>query len=746
MSKETPYKGPAAGVKALTESYKHLSEQKALVTGVKALLRMNKPKGFDCPGCAWPDPKNHSHFEFCENGVKAIAAETTTKVIFADFFEKHTISDLLKKDGYWLEQQGRLGEPLVYNHQKDKYEAVSWEKAFELIGACIHESLPNEVVFYTSGRTSNEAAFLYQLLGRELGTNNFPDCSNMCHESSGVALTESIGIGKGTVTLEDFELADAIFIFGQNPGTNHPRMLTDLQNANKRGAKIVSFNPLIEKGLLEFQHPQNISDVILNKKNQISTHYYQVLIGGDFAALKGLLKVVFEEELKNPIHFDYAFIKEHTVGFDELKSDIENTTWEDIILQSGLTKSQILEAAEIYLNADKTIICWAMGLTQHKHAVITIQQIVNLLLLKGNIGKPGAGVCPVRGHSNVQGDRTMGIMEKPRKDFLDSLGRVFNFIPPYESGYDTVAAIKAMDGNKVKVLIGMGGNFASATPDTDFTENSIRKCELTVHISTKLNRSHLITGKHALILPCLGRTEIDLQNGIPQFVTVEDSMSMVHTSEGKNKPVSKNLLSEPAIVAGIAIAGLPKTKTDWPEMIADYDKIRDKIEAVLPDFNNFQQKLKNKGGFRLRNSASEREWNTLTKKAKFYAEVLPNITLKGGQLRLMTMRSHDQYNTTIYGQDDRYRGIYGERKVIFLNESDMNEMLLNENDWVDIHSIDAHNNRRTANKFKVINYNIPKGCAAAYFPETNVLIPIDSIALKSHTPTSKFIVIELEKI
>jgi molybdopterin-dependent oxidoreductase alpha subunit len=744
-SEKPPYKGPAAGIKALTESFKHLSHEKALVTGTKALLRMNKPEGFDCPGCAWPDPKDHSPFEFCENGVKAIAAEATTKTLYADFFKNYTVTDLLQKEGYWLEQQGRLAEPMVYNKDTDRYDAIPWEKAFELIGQNIRNVDPKELVFYTSGRTSNEAAFLYQLMGRQLGTNNFPDCSNMCHESSGSAMNEAIGVGKGTVTLEDFELADAIFIFGQNPGTNHPRMLSELEAANKRGAKVVSFNPLKEKGLLDFQHPQNVSDVLLNKANSISTHYYQVLIGGDFAALKGLLKAVFETELVRPGHIDFDFIAAHTSGYEELKADIENVSWEDIVEQSGLTKEQILEAANVYMASDKTIICWAMGLTQHKHAVITIQQAINLLLLKGNIGKPGAGACPVRGHSNVQGDRTMGIYEKPKKEFLNSLGKVFNFTPPYEHGLDTVAAIKAMDEGKIKVFIGMGGNFAWATPDTELTENAIRKCDLTVHISTKLNRSHLVVGKNALILPCLGRTEIDMQNGIPQYVTVEDSMSMVHTSEGKNDPVSKRLMSETAIVSGIAMASMPESKTDWLGMKNDYHLIREKIEETLPIFKNFHKKLKAPGGFRLKNNAGEREWGTLTGKARFMNAPLSKLSVKKGQLKLMTIRSHDQYNTTIYGNNDRYRGIYAERKVVLINKDDMLELGLKQNDWVDIHSFYAQDKRRTAPKFKIKQYDIPKGCVAAYFPETNVLVPIDSIADKSHTPTSKYIVVELEK-
>lgn len=750
MAKDTikpPYHYPAAGIGALASSLRHILQERALKPGVAALLRMNKPGGFDCPGCAWPDPKNPSIAEFCENGVKAIAAETTTKRVTKEFFNQYTVNKLLQQDGYWLEQQGRLTEPMLYNPQSDTYQPVSWEKAFYIIGQTIqHLNHPDEAVFYTSGRTSNEAAFLYQLFGRELGTNNFPDCSNMCHESSGVALGESIGVGKGTVSLEDFEEAEAIFIFGQNPGTNHPRMLIELEKARKRGCEIVSVNPLKEKGLESFIHPQKVIPTLLGKGSSISSLYLQPLIGGDFAVLKGLIKVILAAEERQPGTIDWQFIDTHTTGFNELKRDIEQTFWENIEEQSGLSKEEITAAANIYLKSDKTIICWAMGLTQHKHAVITIQQLVNLALLKGNIGKPGAGLCPVRGHSNVQGDRTMGITENPRQEFLLALEKGFNFTPPQMPGYHTVAAIKAMQAEKVKVFIGMGGNFASATPDTHITEAALRKCALTVQISTKLNRSHLITGKQALILPCLGRTEIDLQNNIPQKITVEDSMSMVHASEGKNPPASNYLLSEPAIVACMAIASLPDTKTDWNGLVGNYDNIRSKIEEVFPAFKDFNEKITNPGGFHLRNSAREKEWITATGKARFITAPLPVIHVEKGYLRLMTIRSHDQYNTTIYGLNDRYRGIKGERKVVFVNPTDLTELGLSAHDWVNIISQQMDGVKRVAKAFKLIPYDIPKGCAAAYFPETNVLVPLDSVATKSHTPTSKFIIVRLEKV
>ncbi len=743
---QTPFKSPAGGVPALVSSLKHILGEKATRPGVQALLRMNKPGGFDCPGCAWPDPANPSIAEFCENGVKAVAAETTTKRVTREFFKKHTVSDLLLRDGYWLEQQGRLSEPMIFNRETDQYQPVSWEKAFHLIGETIKNlSDPDEAVFYTSGRTSNEAAFLYQLFGREVGTNNFPDCSNMCHESSGVALAESVGVGKGTVSLDDFQKADAIFIIGQNPGTNHPRMLTSLEKARKNGCEIVTFNPLREKGLESFIHPQNVVSTLSNKGSAISSLYLQPVIGGDFALLKGLIKGVLEAEERDGGHLDWEFIREHTIGFEEMRQDILATPWEEITHESGLSRSEILQACDIYLRSKATIACWAMGVTQHKHAVITIQYIVNLMLLKGNIGRPGAGLCPVRGHSNVQGDRTMGITELPGEEFLKALGTAFHFTPPSKHGYHTVDAIKAMANGKVKIFVGMGGNFASATPDSDFTESALRKVGLTVHVSTKLNRSHLVTGDQALILPCLGRTETDLQNGKPQTVTVEDSMSMVHGSEGKNTPASPHLLSEPAIVACMAIASLPNTKTDWKALVSDYDLIRSKIAEVLPAFKDYNQKIRKPGGFYLGNTAGERKWKTKTGKANFMTAPLPKLAVEPGKLRLMTIRSHDQYNTTIYGLNDRYRGIRGERKVVFVNAFDMADLGLQEDDRVDIVS-NADGTERVAKGFRIKVYDIPRGCAAAYFPETNVLVPIDSVADKSFTPTSKYIVVELKQV
>jgi len=735
----------AGGWGALKSSM-HFLKRESFIKGNKTLFKMNQPDGFDCPGCAWPDPKNPAATEFCENGVKALTYETTRKRANADMFALHSVAEMAAWDDFELEQQGRLCEPMRYNTETDHYEALSWEDAFELIAAEMKQlDDPNQAIFYTSGRTSNEAAFLYQLLARKFGTNNMPDCSNMCHESSGVGMSETVGIGKGTVQLDDFEAAESIFVFGQNPGTNHPRMLTELQSASKRGAKIVSFNPLVETGLKNFLHPQHIGAMLSNKATPISSHYYQVKIGGDLAAIRGMVKYMLEQEETKGGIIDHAFIQEHCSGFEAYAEKVKQEDWDFLIAQSGLSKAQLIEAAEVYIQTDSNICCWAMGLTQHKHGVANIQEIINLLLLKGNIGRPGAGPCPVRGHSNVQGDRTVGITELPAEEFLQRLDKAFNIQSPREHGYSVVHAIKAMAEGRGKVFIGMGGNFASATPDTKLTFQGLQKCNLTVHISTHLNRSHVIHGKQALILPCLGRSEEDLQAGGKQCVTVEDSMSMVHASNGSNKPATNTLKSEPAIVAGIGKALWGNHEINWDELISDYDNIRNKLEEVLPAFAGYNEKIKQPGGFHLRNSAAEREWNTSSGKAQFTANEVPDIQLAPGQLRLMTMRSHDQYNTTIYDYNDRYRGIKGERKIILLNKADMNDLGLEENELVDITSHATDGIERKATGFKVLSYDIPQECAGAYFPETNVLVGIDESAKKSHTPMSKFIVITLAR-
>ena len=741
-----PHSSPAAGLGALLSSFKHVVQNRGIVRNARSLFAVNQPDGFDCPGCAWPDPKDASKLgEYCENGVKAVAFETTAKRVTPAFFAEHKVGWLRQQTGHWLENQGRLTHPMRYNRETDHYEAISWEEAFALIGSALKGlNSPDEAIFYTSGRTSNEAAFLYQLFARRFGTNNLPDCSNMCHESSGAAMVPTLGVGKGTVTLEDFDHADAIFVIGQNPGTNHPRMLSELQGASERGAKIVTFNPLREPGLVSFIHPKHVVRTLLGRGTPISTHYYQVLVGGDLAALTGICKYLLEEKESC---LDRAFIEKETSGFDAFAEAVKAADWKTIETQSGLTRRQLVEAAEVYANAKNVIACWAMGLTQHKHAVATIQMVVNLLLMRGNVGRPGAGACPVRGHSNVQGDRTMGIVEIPKPAFNESLKRVFGFDPPQHHGYDVVAAITAMANGAAKVFIGMGGNFAAAAPDTEFTEAALSKCSLTVHISTKLNRSHLVTGQDALILPCLGRSEIDVQASGPQKVTVEDSMSMVHASHGKNPPASEHLKSEVAIVCGIAEAALPGDSIPWDAFRSDYLTIRAKIAATLPAlFENFEERIAAPGGFYLGNSVRDRAWATPNGKANFTAHSIPTLTLPAGQLRLMTIRSHDQFNTTVYDMHDRYRGIHGTRMVVFLNAEDIAERGLKDGDVIDLTSHTPEDGlKRTAAGFKVVAYDIPRGCAAAYFPETNGLVSKDSFADVSRTPLSKFIPITVAK-
>jgi molybdopterin-dependent oxidoreductase alpha subunit len=754
------YNGPAGGWAALRSVAQALMAQDIALKGAKTLLSANQPDGFDCPGCAWPDRNHASSFEFCENGAKAVAAEATARRVEAVFFAEHTVSELAEKSDFWLEDQGRLTQPMVYDEPSDKYQPIAWDAAFELIANALNALPdPNQAIFYTSGRTSNEAAFLYQLFVREYGTNNFPDCSNMCHEPSGVGMREQIGVGKGTVTLDDFEKADAIFIFGQNPGTNHPRMLGELRAANKRGAKIVSFNPLKERGLERFADPQDKLEMATLGATPISTHYFQLRIGGDFALAKGMMKHLLACEDAGQPTLDHAFMAEHTVGFNVLADSLRAESWPLLEQESGLSQAQMCAAADVYRAADSAIFCWGMGITQHTNSVATIQMLVNLLLMRGNIGRPGAGPCPVRGHSNVQGDRTMGIWEKPPASLLDKLKDVFGFEPPRANGVDTVEAIKLMLAGRGKVFFALGGNFAAATPDTYVTWKALRKCDLTVHVTTKLNRSHVVHGRQALILPCLGRTEVDLQATGPQGVTVEDSMSMVHISVGINPPASPQLLSEPAIVARLAQATIgQRSTTNWLHLIEDYSRIRDKIEAVFVDFKDFNRRVANPGGFRLHNPASERVWNTAAKKATFVAHAVPldspSHRARAQQkdtlvFTLLTTRSHDQYNTTIYGHDDRYRGVFGQRRVVFINREDIHALGLKNGDWVDIKTVwiqtdgaDSAQERR-ANRFKLVAYDIPRGNLAAYYPETNPLVPLASVALNAGTPASKSIPVVL---
>ncbi|QDU20627.1 FdhF/YdeP family oxidoreductase [Urbifossiella limnaea] len=744
-----PYPSPAAGLGALVSSLKHVVQNRGVVRNLRSLLRVNQPDGFDCPGCAWPEPKDPSRVgEYCENGVKAVTFETTAKRVTPEFFARHTVGWLRGQTHHWLENQGRLTHPMRYNPATDHYEPVTWADAFALVGGTLRGlDSPDRALFYTSGRTSNEAAFLYQLLARRFGTNNLPDCSNMCHESSGTALGEQLGVGKGTVTLEDFDHADLILVIGQNPGTNHPRMLAELQKAAERGAKIMTLNPLREPGLVSFVHPKHPVRTLLNRGTSLSTHYYQVLVGGDLAALTGICAHLLYAEAADPGKvIDHDFIRHHTDGFEAFAAQVNAADWPTIERESGLTRDQLREAAEVYRQGKKVIACWAMGLTQHKHAVATIQMVVNLLLMRGNVGREGAGVCPVRGHSNVQGDRTMGINEKPPAVFLDGLQRAFGFDPPRGHGHDTVGAINAMADGSATVFIGMGGNFAAATPDTEFTEEALRKCALTVHVSTKLNRSHLCPGKDALILPCLGRSERDVQATGPQRVTVEDSMSMVHASAGSNPPASEHLLSEVAVVCGIAEATFPDgAGIDWAGFRADYRRVREKITATLPQlFDGYEEKLQTPGGFYLGNAARERRWNTATGKARFMPHPVHPMALPAGQLRLMTIRSHDQFNTTVYDLHDRYRGVHGTRMVVFIHPADLAERGLKDGDAIDLHSHTIEDGlTRTARGFRAVAYDIPRGCAAAYFPETNGLVSKDSFAHRSRTPLSKFIPITI---
>jgi len=748
------YKGPAGGWGALNSVKNTLLRQEIPVKGAKTLLSANQPDGFDCPGCAWPDRNHHSAFEFCENGVKAVAAEATARRVAPDFFAKHSVTELAAQSDFWLEDQGRLTYPMAYDAASDRYQPIAWDDAFALIARHLNALPdPNRAIFYTSGRTSNEAAFLYQLFVRQFGTNNFPDCSNMCHEPSGSAMKPQIGVGKGTVTLDDFTQADAIFIFGQNPGTNHPRMLGELRAAHQRGARIVSFNPLRERGLERFADPRDKLEMATLGSTPISTHYFQLRVGGDMAAVKGMMKHVIEREDAEGGMLDHAFIAEHTTGFDALAADLRAEDWAVLAQESGLSEAQMRSAGDVYLGAGSVIACWGMGITQHMHSVATIQMIVNLLMLRGNLGRAGAGACPVRGHSNVQGDRTMGIWEKPPAGLLDRLGEVYGFAPPRADGVDTVEAIAAMRDGQAQVFIAMGGNFAAATPDTYETWKALRRCELTVHVATKLNRSHVVHGREALILPCLGRTEIDMQAAGAQGVTVEDSMSMVHVSMGINPPASDQLLSEPAIVARLASTTLGgRSQVPWLWLVEDYARIRDEIEKVFPAFYDFNARVAVPGGFRLRNTASERVWSTASGKAAFVAHAVPRDTpahrararhADGIVFTLLTTRSHDQYNTTIYGMDDRYRGVYGQRRVLFIHADDIRALGLKDGAQVDIHTVWDDGQQRSVQGFRLVAYDIPRGNLAAYYPETNPLVPLSAVALAAGTPTSKSIPVML---
>ena len=740
-----PISKVAGGVTAALIAAKYAFAEMGVGRGTRTLLQLNQKDGVDCPGCAWPEPDGErSHFEFCEEGAKHVADEATTKRVTPEFFKQWSVTALSHQSDQWLNAQGRITHPMVLRAGAAHYEAISWPDAFALIASELNSlDSPDEAIFYTSGRTSNEAAFLYQLFVRQFGTNNLPDCSNMCHESSGTGMKETLGFGKGTVTLADFDLADAIFVIGQNPGTNHPRMLTSLMHAKRRGCKIVHINPLPETGLAHFKHPQEVW-TWLGKGTKLADLFLQVRINGDVALLKGIMKELFDAEERHQgqvLHQE--FINNHTTGFDEFKAALAGIHWGDILDQSGVTKVKIEDAARIFMESERVIFCWAMGLTQHRNAVANIEEIVNLMLLRGQMGKPGAGLCPVRGHSNVQGDRTMGIWEQPSPDFLDRLGKEFNFRPPRRHGWDTVHAIQEMHAGDAKLFFALGGNFLSATPDTEYTAEALRRCRLTVQVSTKLNRAHLITGAQALILPCLGRTEIDIQESGPQMVTTENSMAVVEGWQGRLKPASKDLLSEPAIVARLAKAVLGgRSSVDWDGLQANYDRIREHIEQVVPGFADYNQRVRKPGGFYLPNPIRELEFNTDDRRAHFTLHELPRHDLKPGQFLMMTMRSHDQFNTTIYGLDDRYRGIHNGRRVVFLNPDDIRLDGLHNGQLVDLIS-HFEGEERVAPRFTIVQYSIPRRCAATYFPETNVLVAVRNFADKSNTPASKSVVISI---
>ncbi|MDD2048870.1 FdhF/YdeP family oxidoreductase [Pseudomonas putida] len=752
-----PYLGAAGGWGALRSVAQAWIGSDNALKNIRALLKTNQNGGFDCPGCAWGDSPESGMVKFCENGAKAVNWEATKRRVDAAFFARHSVTSLLAQSDYWLEYQGRLTEPMVYEPSTDRYRPIDWDAAFALIASHLQNlASPDQAEFYTSGRASNEAAYLYQLFVRAYGTNNFPDCSNMCHEASGVALGQSVGVGKGTVTFDDFEHADAIFVWGQNPGTNHPRMLEPLREAVKRGAQVVCINPLKERGLERFQHPQHPLEMLTNGDRPTNTAYFRPALGGDMALLRGMAKFLLQWEREAlasnaPAIFDHDFLNQHTQGVHEYLQAVDNTSWAQIETQSGLSLADIEQAARMYCKAGKVIMCWAMGITQHRHSVATIQEIANLMLLRGNLGVPGAGLCPVRGHSNVQGDRTMGINERPPVALLDALERRFSFKVPRHNGHNTVEAIGAMLTGQAKVFIGLGGNFAQATPDTERTAQALRSCELTVQISTKLNRSHLVHGKQALILPCLGRTDIDLQSTGPQAVTVEDSFSMVHASNGQLQPLSRQMRSEPAVVAGIAAATLSAKPVDWHWLVADYGRIRDLISDTIPGFDNFNQRLEHPGGFYLGNSAGQRQWKTASGRANFKANGLPDDLLHEcvratGQvpdLIMQSMRSHDQYNTTIYGLDDRYRGVKGQRNVLFANEADIIRLGFHPGQKADIVSLWSDGRERRVKGFTLLAFDIPAGQAAAYYPEVNPLVPLESVGDGSHTPTSKFVAIKL---
>ncbi|MEV4689306.1 FdhF/YdeP family oxidoreductase [Microbacterium sp. LWH3-1.2] len=792
-------KKSAVGVPAVLHALEIANEQMGVARSVQTLMRVNQKDGFDCPGCAWPEEDKRHIAEFCENGAKAVAEEATLRRVGPDFFAAHSLDELRAHDDWWLGQQGRLTHPMLLDEGETHYRPITWDAALALVADELKAlDDPDQAVFYTSGRTSNEAAFLYQLLVRGIGTNNLPDCSNMCHESSGSALTETIGIGKGTVSIEDVHEADLLIVAGQNPGTNHPRMLSALEKAKQRGATIIAVNPLPEAGLMRFENPQTVRGVAFGG-TKLADEFVQIRLGGDQALFQAIGKHLLEAEASDGGVLDHAFIAEHTSGFDAYRQAMTDAAWRDLVAATGLPEKALRRVGEAVRTSKATIVCWAMGLTQHKHSVPTLREIVNVLLLQGNIGRAGAGVCPVRGHSNVQGDRTVGIYEKPSTAFLDALDAEFGFAAPREHGYDTVQAIRAMRDGQVRFFMSMGGNFVSATPDTAVVETGMARVGLTVHVSTKLNRSHVVTGRRALILPTLGRTDRDRRGGREQRVTVEDSMGAVHSSRGRLAPPSEELLSEVAIVARLSALvfgaggdspadapakhagdhelGYPERtpaeeadgadapgitlrdsvgkatnvpQADWAALEADYALIRSHIERVVPGFDDYEERIDKGRTLHLPNGPRDaRRFATADGKARFTVNALEYPVIPRGRLLLQTLRSHDQYNTTIYGKDDRYRGIHGGRRVVLVNAKDIVSLAFAENDVVDLVSEwtrpDGTIEERRAEEFRIVAYRTPRGNAAAYYPETNVLVPLDSVADVSGTPTSKSVIVRLER-
>lgn len=745
----------AAGLKAIEATMRHAWGKMGVIKGTRALLKLNQKGGIDCQSCAWPDPDGKRTIaEFCESGARALSDEGTKARATPDLFAKYSVAELSQHDDFWLNSQGRITHPMILKPGAEHYEPVTWDEAFRVIAAELNSlDSPDEAIFYTSGRTSNEAAFLYQLFVRQFGTNNLPDCSNMCHESSGTALVDSIGLGKATVRLDDFDKTDLVIVIGQNPGTNAPRMMSSLQDAKRNGARVLAINPLPEPGFLSFvnPNPQHYSNLLKfpiailgNRPTHLADLHLPVRIGGDMAVLKGMMKVMRAREIESPgSTFDNEFIEKYTHGFDELMYRLDATSWEEIEFASGLTQEQIAQAAELFINAKRVLSCWAMGITQHKDAVATIQDLVNLHLLRGQIGIPGAGVCPVRGHSNVQGDRTMGIWEKMNPHFRDAIKREFRFDPPAHNGFSTVESIEAMRDGRAKVFFAMGGNFLSATPDTEVVFDALRKCRMTVQVITKLNRTALAAGQVSLILPCLGRSEIDMQASGEQFVSTESTMLDVQMSKGTFKPASEHLRSEPWIVCQMAKATLGmETSVDWDAMASNYDNIRDAISRVVESCEDYNKRIREPGGFYLANPPRERDFRTPNKKANFISKPLVPLRVEPGQLLLTTIRSHNQFNTTIYGMTDRYRGIKGSRRVIFMNAADIDELGFSPGQVVDLTS-HFEGTQRHALNFAIVSYAVPRGCAAAYFPEANPLVPLGSRADGSLTPTSKSIIISL---